>query len=124
MKTKWTLRRITNVIAITLTISMAAYFIYSTFLAKHTVDVHNINGIDVTISSNIPDNLKPIDATIPDTLGYKKYNQLADSVRVIRRLKNGEHFSGGGVNFGSICTTASVYCDTCNLKWYYKSGFE
>jgi len=61
----------------------------------------------------------PFDAVIPDSLSYKKYNYLKDSVSTIRTLKNGDYFSGSSVNFFNLLGTGScISCDTCSLSWY------
>ncbi len=67
------------------------------------------------------DTLKPIDALIPDTVPFKKYNKLKDSIKTIRDLKNGDSWMADGVSSnisGLIGTSSSLYCDTCSLKMY------
>ncbi|MFI5139903.1 MAG: hypothetical protein ACHQIM_18925, partial [Sphingobacteriales bacterium] len=65
--------------------------------------------------------LKPFDAVIPDSLSYKNYNNLKDSIAIVRRLKNGDNFGGSGVNFLNLLATGSdISCDTCSLSWYRK----
>jgi len=69
------------------------------------------------------DTLKPIDALIPDTVPFKKYNKLRDSIIKIRELKNGDSWLGDGVSSyisGLIGTSSSLACDTCSLKFFYE----
>jgi hypothetical protein len=67
------------------------------------------------------DTLKPIDALIPDTVPFKKYNKLKDSIIRIRDLKNGDSWPADGTSFyisGLIGTSSSLSCDTCSLKMF------
>jgi len=63
--------------------------------------------------------LKPIDPIIPDSISYRKYNELKDSIKTIRQLKNGDFFGANSVYFLTILGTGgNIECDTCSLKWF------
>ena len=64
-------------------------------------------------------NLKLIDPIIPDSISYQKYNELKDSIKTMRQLKNGDFFGVNSVYFLQIMGTGgSIECDTCSLKWF------
>jgi len=69
-------------------------------------------------------NLKPIDTTLSDSLSYRQYNKLNDSIKQVRNFKNGDFTSGNGFYIGFIGTTASISCDTCTFKWHIWHGFN
>jgi len=71
---------------------------------------------------NYIDTLKPIDAVVPDSVSYKKYNHLKDSIAIVRNLKNGDLYLRG---FATNCmnlfgTWSSLYCTNCSLTWFNK----
>ncbi|MDB5115797.1 MAG: hypothetical protein JWQ79_1289 [Mucilaginibacter sp.] len=69
-------------------------------------------------------NVKPIDASIPETLPYNQYIKLKDSIATIRNLKNGDVFEFDGLRIGGIGVFKNLSCDTCSLKWYNAYAFN
>jgi hypothetical protein len=64
--------------------------------------------------------IKPIDAIkVSDTIRYYnfKYNQLKDSVKKLRYLKNGSGINNSSYQFAYLGTQTSLACDTCSLDW-------
>jgi hypothetical protein len=66
--------------------------------------------------------LKPIDQSPPDSLSpaENEYNKFIDSVKLRRRIKNGNDGQGGNsLPFLFIGTQVDVSCDTCGSKWFW-----
>lgn len=67
--------------------------------------------------------LKPIDQAPPDSLSSveNQYNKFMDSVKLRRRIKNGNDEQGGNsLPFLFIGTQVDVSCDTCGSKWFWE----
>jgi len=66
--------------------------------------------------------LKPIDPSPPDNLldAESQYNNFVDSVKLRRRIKNGNAEQGGNsVSWLSLGTQADISCDTCGSNWFW-----
>jgi hypothetical protein len=63
--------------------------------------------------------IEPIDELdLPDTLPYKKYQALKDSITTIRHLKNGSGaLDKDKGQFAYLGTQVSLVCDTCSFEW-------
>jgi hypothetical protein len=73
--------------------------------------------IDATGSSTVfstDHSLAPIDVLIPDTLPYRKYRHLTDSVKQARNMKNGT-FSGSSSQAIFIGGTTLERCESCSI---------
>lgn len=55
---------------------------------------------------------------LPDSLSYKKYEALKDSILTVRNLKNGIGFDHDNGQFAYLGTQVSIACDTCGYIWY------
>jgi hypothetical protein len=67
------------------------------------------------------DNLKPIDSTVSRSLSYTDYIKLNDSIKTIRKLKNGDYPIGRSAFMGDLIGTAeNLHCDTCSIKWIFR----
>jgi len=100
------------------------YLIILSYVAYITILIinHQPNpfwGFGFPTTAIYKNDLKPIDENIPDTIPFKKYQKLKDSINTIRDVKNGDEFlAGGSANFpGWVSTWCSRSCDTCSLKW-------
>jgi hypothetical protein len=66
--------------------------------------------------------LKPIDQSPPDSLvaAENRYNKFMDTIKLRRRIKNGNDIQGGnGLDILFIGTQVDVSCDTCGSKWFW-----
>jgi|GEM_PF-663935 len=66
--------------------------------------------------------LKPVDPSPPDSLSSAedRYNKFMDSVKLRRRIKNGnDELGGNSLPFLFIGTQVDVSCDTCGSKWFW-----
>lgn len=80
---------------------------------------------DINNRFNYDNKLKPIDARIPDSLSFYRYNEMEDSVKIIRRFKNGEGMATGlESHMGFIETINASFCDTCSLKYLKDNAYE
>lgn len=62
---------------------------------------------------------KEIDSLdLPDSLPYKKFETLKDSILTMRNLRNGYGFDHDNGQFAYLGTQISIACDTCSYAWY------
>ncbi|EHQ29232.1 DUF2975 domain-containing protein [Mucilaginibacter paludis] len=110
---------------VNIVIIMYAIFVASTFAMLYTWgSVKGTASSDET--SSWIENLKSIDEQLPDSIPYRKYLQLRDSIKMVRALKNGYNLAGGSAQIGYIIGTYDSYlfCDTCTLKGYWHKVFD
>ncbi len=73
------------------------------------------------VNYNDSANLKPFDRIVSDSVSYRKYNKMTDSIKTIRDIKNGDYFATSSQFLLVLGTGSSIECDTCSLKWLHKN---
>lgn len=108
MKMKLNTNLVVNVVIIGIILLYLSQFILfrtvSTFTTATFTDI---------VTNN---QLKPIDADIPETVSYRTYKHMQDSITTTRALKNGNMIWFGGITTNVIGTTGALACDTCRVS--------
>ncbi|MES2828135.1 MAG: DUF2975 domain-containing protein [Bacteroidota bacterium] len=110
MKTKLTLSRLINIV-------LAVFILISISIIPYMFLMHSgtFSSSDSYSSSYDMVRLPSLDPEISDTLPYRKYVQLRDSIKNARDLKNGRHATGTSL-LGIVGHTSLMRCDTCSLR--------
>src|ERR1035437_5953326 len=99
MKIKFNTNLIINIIIIGYTIFLVINAVYTSYSDPFA---RKGNGI----VDNTENNLKPIYPYISDSLSYRQYTKLKDSISKLRRYKNGNYNIGGTPVLGGLVSTS------------------
>jgi hypothetical protein len=96
-----------------------SYIVYIVILAVLGLPNSFYKSAPDYVNYNDSANLKPFDMVISDSVSFRKYRTMMDSINTIRDLKNGDYWGVNSIYFPSVLGTGgSIECDTCSLKWF------